>query len=107
MSSPLRPAGTLPKGKPSLSSPAVDVQDTNFDSAVIERSKQLPVVVDFWASWCGPCLRLGPVLEKAVEARQGKLELVKVDVDANSRLANAFRVQGIPAVKAFKDGQVV
>ena len=85
----------------------MDVQETNFDSAVIERSKQVPVVVDFWAGWCGPCLRLGPVLEKAVEARKGKLELAKVDVDANPRLANAFRVQGIPAGKAFRDGQVV
>jgi putative thioredoxin len=85
----------------------VDVTETNFDAAVIQRSHELPVVVDFWASWCGPCLRLGPVLEKAVQARAGKVELAKVDVDANPRLANAFRVQGIPAVKAFRDGKVV
>jgi putative thioredoxin len=85
----------------------MDVTETNFDTSVIQRSHQLPVVVDFWASWCGPCLRLGPVLEKAVAGRQGKVELAKVDVDANPRLASAFRVQGIPAVKAFKDGKLV
>jgi putative thioredoxin len=85
----------------------VDVTETTFDSAVLQRSHQLPVVVDFWASWCGPCLRLGPVLERAAEARKDKLELAKVDVDANPRLASTFRVQGIPAVKAFRNGKVV
>jgi putative thioredoxin len=85
----------------------VDVTETNFEQAVIQRSHALPVVVDFWASWCGPCLRLGPVLEKAIGARAGKVELAKVDVDSEPRLANAFRVQGIPAVKAFKNGSVV
>jgi putative thioredoxin len=85
----------------------MDVTETNFQSAVIERSRELAVVVDFWAEWCGPCRQLGPVLERAVAARAGKIELAKLDVDSNQRLASEYRVQGIPAVKAFRDGQVV
>ncbi len=84
-----------------------DVNESNFETAVIERSRQLPVVVDFWAEWCGPCKQLGPVLERAVAARAGKVELVKLDVDSNQGLASAYRIQGIPAVKAFRDGNVV
>ena len=61
----------------------MDVTETNFQSAVIERSRELPVVVDFWAEWCAPCRQLGPLLERAVAARGGKVELVKVDVDSN------------------------
>jgi putative thioredoxin len=84
----------------------MDVTEANFQSAVIDRSYQLPVVVDFWAEWCGPCRQLGPVLERAAEARAGKLELAKVDVDANQSIARTYRIQSIPAVKAFRDGEV-
>jgi putative thioredoxin len=85
----------------------MDVTEQTFATAVIERSRQVPVVVDFWAEWCAPCRQLGPVLEQAVAQRAGKIELVKVDTDSNQNLARAFQIQGIPAVKAFKDGAVV
>jgi putative thioredoxin len=84
----------------------MDVTESNFQAAVIERSHHVPVVVDFWAEWCGPCRQLGPVLERGVAARAGKVELAKVDVDSNQRLAAAYGIQGIPAVKAFRDGQI-
>ena len=84
----------------------MDVSESNFQSAVIERSHTVPVVVDFWAEWCGPCRQLGPVIERGVAARAGKVELAKVDVDANQNLARTYQIQSIPAVKAFRDGKV-
>ena len=85
----------------------MDVSELTFDDEVVERSHTLPVVVDFWADWCGPCHALAPVLEQAVADRGGRVELAKLDVDANPGLSSRFGVSGIPAVKAFRDGRVV
>lgn len=83
-----------------------DVTDATFEQAVLARSEQVPVVVDLWAPWCGPCRTLGPILERAVE-ESGEVELVKVNVDENPAVSAAFQVQSIPAVYALKNRQVV
>jgi putative thioredoxin len=85
----------------------IDVTDETFERDVIARSAQVPVVVDLWAEWCGPCRTLGPVLEKVIGETQGKVDLVKVNVDHSRRVAAAFQVQSIPAVYAIKDGKVI
>jgi putative thioredoxin len=85
----------------------LDVTDATFETEVLERSTQLPVVVDLWASWCGPCRTLGPILEKLVAERNGEVLLAKVDVDANTRVAASFQVQSIPAVYAVRNKKVV
>ncbi|MGI8792002.1 MAG: tetratricopeptide repeat protein [Acidimicrobiales bacterium] len=86
---------------------AIDVTDATFEQEVLERSAQVPVVVDLWAEWCGPCKTLGPILEREVAATDGEVVLAKIDVDANPQAAQAFKVQSIPAVFAIRDKQVV
>lgn len=85
----------------------IDVDMNNFMAEVVEGSSQIPVIVQFWAPWCGPCKQLGPVLEKVVAAAHGKVKMVRVNIDDNQQIAQQLRVQSVPTVYAFVDGQPV
>ena len=85
----------------------IDVTDQDFEQQVIEKSHEIPVIVDLWAPWCGPCKTLGPLLEKVIDSQAGKVIGVKINVDENPGVSQAFQVQSIPMVVAFKDGQAV
>ena len=84
-----------------------DVTDATAAAEILQRSDELPVVVDLWAPWCGPCQTLGPIIEAVVAGTNGEVALVKVNTDENPQLAEMFKVQGIPAVHAVRNGQVV
>jgi putative thioredoxin len=95
------------RAAPGIVFDVIDVTDATFEQDVLLRSEQVPVVVDLWAPWCGPCRTLGPILEKVVEATEGSVALVKVNVDENPKISTTFQVQSIPAVFAIKDRQIV
>ena len=96
-----------PAGEPAAKDLIKDSRTATFVADVIETSRKVPVIVDFWATWCGPCKQLGPMLEKAVLAAKGAVRMVKIDVDKNQDLAAQLRVQSVPTVYAFKDGRPV
>src|SRR5690349_4196578 len=102
---PLLGLGQAPGGN--VMPPVKDIGQKEFMAEVIDASKQVPVIVDFWAPWCGPCKTLGPMLEKAVAATKGKVKMVKVDIDKNQAIAAQMRIQSIPAVYAFHNGRPV
>jgi putative thioredoxin len=105
--SPTAPGSTNGAGAPPPGALIKDSDTRTFMADVVETSRKVPVIVDFWAPWCGPCKQLGPMLEKLVKQANGKVRMVKVNVDENQQLAAQMRVQSIPAVFAFVDGQPV